>query len=330
MNATEKMESILGLARGFSASRVLLCGAELDLFTFLAKSPMTAEETASAKNADLHGITILLDALCALGFISKKNGRYKTEPSVVSFLSADAPDSILPMVLHSATLWKTWSGLTDVVLGKTIPKLEKTGALAKDHITSFIGAMHVVGSRMAPEVVTAVNPGKARNLLDVGGGSGTYTLAFLAQVPEMKATLFDLPRVIEMAQARIQEAGMTNRVTLVPGDFYTDSLPPGSDLALLSAIIHQNSPEQNLMLYQEIYKALDKGGRIIIRDHVMSEDRTKPIEGAMFAVNMLVGTPGGGTYTFDEIQNGLTAAGFVRINLIRTKGMFSLVEGFKP
>ena len=96
------------------------------------------------------------------------------------------------MVLHSATLWKTWSKLTDVVLGKTTPELKENGALDKEHITAFIGAMHVVGSRMAPEVVKTITPGKARNLLDVGGGSGTYTLAFLNEAAEMKATLFDL------------------------------------------------------------------------------------------------------------------------------------------
>jgi hypothetical protein len=146
----------------------------------------------------------------------------------------------------------------------------------------------------------------------------------------MTATLFDLPDVVEMARERIQAAGMMDRVTLVPGDFYKDELPPGHDLAFLSAIIHQNSPTQNEALFRGIYRALDSGGRIVVRDHVMSSDRTDPLEGALFAVNMLVGTPEGGTYTFDEIRSGLSTAGFDRIRLIRRKGMHSLVEGFKP
>ena len=207
--------------------------------------------------------------------------------------------------------------------------MNKTGALAEGSIESFIGAMHVIASKKAPEVVAAIEPGGARRLLDVGGGSGTYTLAFLTAVPEMRATLFDLPSVIEMARSRVHAAGMKDRVRLVSGDFYKDPLPPGHDLALLSAIIHQNSQEENKALYRRIRDALEPGGRIVVRDYVMSFDRTAPLEGAMFAVNMLAGTRGGSTYTYEEIADGLAAVGFHRIRLIRAQGMFSLVEGFR-
>ena len=330
MSAKITEESILELARGFMASRVLLSGAELDLFTLLAEKYLTAEEIAAATKTDLGKLAILLDALSALGFLVKIDGRYRAAPSAAPFLSAAAPDSILPMVLHMGTVWHNWSEITDIVLGKTTPGLKTKGALAEGNRKAFIGAMHVVASKAAPEVVAAINPGQARRLLDVGGGSGTYTLAMLSAVPEMRATLFDLPPVIEMARERIQAADMLDRVELVNGDFYKEELPPGHDLVLLSAIIHQSGYEQNEVLYGKIYHALNPGGRIVIRDHVMSADRTQPLEGALFAVNMLAGTSGGRTYTFDEIKDGLTAAGFTRINLIQTKGMFSLVEGFKP
>jgi predicted O-methyltransferase YrrM len=330
MSAEITGESILELARGFMASRALLSGAELDLFSLLAKEPLTAEEIAVAAGTTLRGSAILLDALSALGFLVKKDGRYHTEPAVAPLLSATTPESVLPMVLHMATVWQNWSQMTDIVLGRSTPGLETSGALAKDNRNAFIGAMHVIASKAAPAVVAAIHPGQARRLIDVGGGSGTYTLAFLSAAPELKATLFDLPPVIEMARDRIQSAGLLDRVELVAGDFYKDKLPVGHDLALLSAIIHQNSHAQNEVLYGKIYRALDSGGRIVIRDHVMSADRTHPLEGALFALNMLAGTEGGRTYTFDEIKAGLTAVGFSRINLIQTKGMFSLVEGFKP
>jgi predicted O-methyltransferase YrrM len=329
MSAKHTAESILELSRGFMPSRVLLSAAELDLFTLLSSKALAAEEIAAETTTGLRGITILLDALSALGFLVKTDGRYQTAPSVVPLLSAEAPDSVLPMVLHMGAVWQNWSRITDIVLGRTTPGMKK-GVLDKDNRKAFIGAMHVVASKAAPEVVAAINPGPARRLLDVGGGSGTYTLAFLKAAPAMQATLFDLPPVIEMARDRVQAAGMVDRVTLATGDFYKDELPPGHDLALLSAIIHQNSAEQNEALYGKIYRALDSGGRIVVRDHVMSADRTQPLEGALFAVNMLAGTEGGRTYAFDEIKAALTTAGFTRINLIQNKAMFSLVEGFKP
>jgi predicted O-methyltransferase YrrM len=330
METKQTAESILNMTRSFMASRVILSGAELDLFTLLAEKPLTAEKAAEEKKADLRGLTILLDALTALGLVVKKNARYRTETSLVPLLSANNPDSILPMVLHLGTVWDNWSRITDIVLGRATASMEKKGALAPDHIRAFIGAMHVVGTKTAPQVVAAVKPGKTHKLLDIGGGSGTYTLAFLAADPEMKATLFDLPAVIEMARKRLHASGMAERVTLVGGDFNKNPLPRGHDLALLSAIIHQNSPEQNRSLYERIFQALEPGGRLVIRDYVMAPDRTEPKDGALFAVNMLAGTEGGNTYTFEEIKEGLTGAGFTHINLIQVQDMSSLVEGFKP
>jgi len=147
----------------------------------------------------------------------------------------------------------------------------------------------------------------------------------------MCATVFDRPPVIELARKRLAESDVNDRITLAVGDFYTDELPDGHDLALLSAIIHQNSPEQNLDLYQKVFRALMPCGRILIRDHVMNEDRTQPHGGALFAVNMLVATSGGNCYTFDEIQASLEAAGFMRVSLVQSGDrMDSMVEAFKP
>jgi ubiquinone/menaquinone biosynthesis C-methylase UbiE len=330
MSDVHSADGIMKSARGFMASRLLLTGAELDLFTLLASEFMTAGAVAAARQTDLRGTTILLDALTALGFLIKEDGRYRCEASSANLLSSDVPDSALPMVLHAATLWNTWSRLTDVVRGNVVPGLEDIGALGEEGYTSFIGAMHAIGTRLAPEAVAVVEPQGATSLIDVGGGSGAYTLAFLRACPGMRATLFDLPRVIEIARGHVQSSGMAERVRLVAGDFYRDALPGGHDMALLSAIIHQNSPAQNLALFKKVFHALEPGGRIVVRDHVMAADRTQPPAGALFAVNMLVGTAGGRTYTLDEIRSGLQAAGFEGVNLIQTKEMLSLVEAFRP
>ncbi len=201
----------------------------------------------------------------------------------------------------------------------------------EEELSAFVKAMDVIARPTAPAIVAAVAPASARRLLDIGGALGTYTLAFLEAAPAMKATLFDRPRVIEMARDHIGKAGFLDRVSLVSGDFYEDELPGGHDLGFLSAIIHQNSPEENVALFKKTYRALGEGGRIVIRDHVMESARSRPRDGALFAVNMLVVTSGGGTYTFDEIRDGLLEAGFERIRLIR-KGehMDALVEGIKP
>jgi precorrin-6B methylase 2 len=266
-----------------------------------------------------------------MGLLEKKVEKYLCPVEVASILSKESPTSIMPMVMLSIGGWKRWSDLTDIVRnGK-----DSTGAEALDINESeqeaFIGAMHVIAHKMAPGIVAAIKPGKARKLLDIGGGSGSYTQAFLEASPDLSATIFDLPSAINIAQRRLAPTGLLDRIKLVAGDFYKDELPTGHDLALLSAIIHQNSPKQNIEMYKKVFRALLPGGRLVIRDHVMSPDHTQPASGAFFAVNMLVVTAGGSTYSFEEIKSGLKSAGFIKINLIQPdERMNGLIEGFKP
>jgi predicted O-methyltransferase YrrM len=324
-------EEILKLSRQFMESRILLTAVELNLFTHLAERPSSAEDLAEALDADLRGLTILLDVLAAMGLLAKQQQTYRTPPDIVPFLSDESPRSVLPMILHAAHLWDSWSNLTGIVKGTGPSGPPASATRDSDELSAFIGAMHVVGMPMAQKIVAAVQPGPARNLIDVGGASGTYTIAFLQAAPELKATLFDRPAVIRMAGKSLAEAGMIDRVRLVAGDFYHDELPGGHDLALLSAIIHQNSPEENVELFRKVFHAMVPGGRIVIRDHVMEPDRTEPRDGAIFAVNMLVNTEGGSTYTYEEIRSWLEEAGFAHVRFLKAgEHMDGLVEAFKP
>jgi predicted O-methyltransferase YrrM len=167
-------------------------------------------------------------------------------------------------------------------------------------------------------------------MIDVGGGSGVYTIAVLRAAPQMRATIFDRPIVTDIARRKLAQEDLTDRVALVSGDFYVDALPGGHDLALLSAIIHQNDAEQNVALYRKIFDALLPGGAIVVRDFVMSEDHTVPADGTVFAINMLVNTPGGSTYSFEEISEDLEAAGFVDAKLLHRGAMDSLVTARRP
>lgn len=343
---TWNAETILATARSYWECRILLTAAELDLFARLEKGPRTAAELAEAAHADPRGMTILLDAAAGMNLLIKRDGRYSCPPEIARLLTGSGPSSVLPMVMHSAFQWRKWNDLTGIVRGETQPAQHPRSPKS---LKAFIEAMDVVSAPRAPGAVQAAIPGAARRLIDVGGGPGTYTAAFLRACPGMTATLFDLPDVIEIARERLKAAGLLDRVTLVGGDFYADELPGapnaagkhdsagqhnsacGHDLAWVSAIIHQNSKAQNVALYRKVYHAIIPGGRIVVRDHVLEADRTQPRAGAIFAVNMLVSTEGGNCYTFDEIRDDLRDAGFERVNLLaRDEQMTGLVEAFKP
>jgi spermidine synthase len=192
---------------------------------------------------------------------------------------------------------------------------------------SFIEAMHVISRSVAQSLVDEVHPGGVHCVLDLGGASGTWTLAWLKAEPTARAIIFDLPHVIPLARQRLADTPEAERIGLVGGDFYQDHLPRGADLAWVSAIIHQNSPDQNRALYRRIAAALPPSGWIYIRDMVLEPSRTRPVAGALFAINMLSATAGGNSYTLSEIRDDLQSAGFADVELVRRdEGMHSVVR----
>ncbi|HPD29578.1 MAG TPA: methyltransferase [Phycisphaerae bacterium] len=310
-------EQILDLARAYQPACVIAAAADLDLFTVIADQEMAADTLAGRLQVDTRALTVLLDALASIGLLNKRHGKYRTPAEVSAALSQDGPRSVLPMVQHTANCMRRWAHLARVV--KTGRPAERTPSIrgeAADQ-AAFIGAMHVVSEPVADRVVSDIHPPPFKHLLDIGGASGTWTMAFLRLDPQATATIFDLPEVIPMAEQRLREAGFAERVRLAPGDFYVDKLPAGADLVWLSAIAHQNSRRQNRELFAGIHDALIPGGTLLLRDVVMNDDHTAPPGGAMFAVNMLVNTEGGGTYSLSEYRQDLEASGFKDVRLLR-------------
>jgi hypothetical protein len=320
--AAQLMEAV----RAFQPACVIVAAADLDVFTALDGRPMTALMLAARIGGDPRATTILLDALVALELLEKDRDVYAVSRAVADLLSERSPVNILPGVRHQANCLRRWAQLAQVVRdGQPAARTPSIRGQAAD-CESFIGAMNTFNIAAAPGIVARLGPLKFQRLLDIGGASGTWTIAFLLAVPEATAVLFDLPDVIPLAEKRLTQAHLIDRVTPVPGDYNFDDLPGGADLAWLSAVAHQNSREQNRMLFAKIHTALAADGALVIRDVVMDVSRTRPRAGALFAVNMLVGTEGGNSYTFSEYRDDLTAAGFTGIELLcQDEGMSSLI-----
>jgi len=324
-------EELLALGRSYQGAAVLAAAADLDLFGALAPAPLSAPALARKLQCDLRAMTILLDALVALRLLEKSGGHYALPRDLEPLLTPNGAQSILAMAQHQGRCLRNWAQLARVVkTGQPAEHLPGVRGEAGEQ-EAFIGAMHNVSAPNADEVIRAVRPLLFARLLDIGGASGTWTIAFLRACPTAQATLFDLPHVIPMARQRLVAAGLAQRVQLVAGDFSAEALPPGADLAWVSAIVHQNSREQNRALFGKVHAALVPGGRIAIRDILMEDDRTQPVAGALFAVNMLAATAGGGTFTFAELREDLAAAGFAEVTLARQdEAMNAIVVGQKP
>ncbi len=324
-------DEILQTVRAFQPACVLTAAADLDIFTLLKSEPMTAQSLSAKLGSDLRATTILLDALTTLGFLIKRNNKYIVPAQVAEILTEGGCRNILPAVRHLANCHRRWLQLAEVVrTGRPaeVPPSIRGEAADRD---AFIGAMNIFSTPIVSQVIDCLQPLSFQQLLDIGGACGTWTIAFLHAAPQAKAILFDLPDVIPLAKKYISDAGLIDRVTFITGDFYSNQLPAGADFAWLSAVTHQNSRKQNCELFTKIYSALQEDGVLVIRDVVMDESRTSPESGALFAVNMLVATEAGGTYTFGEFREDLSHAGFVEVTLLyRGKYTDSLICAKKP
>ncbi len=326
----EEKKDIMTAARAFMRSRIILTAAELDLFSNIQDPLTTAEKIADRFGFDPRALERVLDCLVTFGLLQKNGEAYALTHEGARYSSKHSA-SELPMLLHMSHLWDSWSNLTEVV--KNGPGSERKTPKQMDMGSrrAFIGAMHVSGRSLSEEIAGSLDLRGYRKLLDIGGGSGTYTIAFLNHNAQLQAILFDLKDVIPMARERLSSEGLLDRVELIVGDFYSDDLPGGCDLALLSAIIHQNSRHQNLQLFGKACRSLEPGGMLLIRDYIMDERRTCPSAGALFAINMLVNTPGGDTYTFHEVAQDLKEVGFTDVRLLRSgERMDCVVGAVKP
>jgi SAM-dependent methyltransferase len=306
-NAEFTIKDINYLSRSFQQSRVFLTAFELGVFTVLGNADKTSEEIAKEINTDLRATDRLLNALCVTGAIQKENNRFRNSDAAKKYLVAGRPDYQAGM-MHSVNLWNSWSNLTDSVKSGGAIKQSSIEERDEKWFKPFIAAMHNRAFAEAPSLIKEIDLTGVKKVLDVGGGSGAYSMEFARAGEQICASVFDLPKVITMTEQYIKGAGLEAKVNTIPGDFNTDEFPAGYDLVFLSAIIHMNSPEQNNSLIKKAGRALNKGGRVVISDFIMDDDRITPAFGAFFALNMLVNTKAGDTYTESEIKGWFNQA----------------------
>ncbi len=313
----------------FRESRILLTAFELGVFTAIGDECRSSAEVAGDIGCDERATDRLMNALCALDFLQKESGRFTNTPSARHYLVEGTPD-YLAGIMHSVNMWDSWSTLTRAV--------RQGGAISRPHVnergeewlSAFIAAMHTRATGTADEIVASLDLSGVDSVLDVGGGSGAYSMAFVRATDNITATVFDLPNVIPITRTFIEAEGLSERIETVIGDYSTDSLGSGFDLIFLSAIVHSNSPESNRELVRKCADALNPGGQVIVQDFIMEEERTSPPHGAIFALNMLVGTETGDTYTESEIGEWMEEAGLTDIVRQDTDFRSTRIIGRKP
>lgn len=295
-------EQLQELFWSFREVRAVMTAVELDVFSNLGDGA-TAQQVAERIKANPRATEMLLNAMVNLELITKQDGRFFNTGVSAQHLTGDGRLALM----HQVNLWDRWSTLTDCVReGTTVTQRKRDEAGTE----IFIAAMHRNASERARQVVGAVDATQSRNLLDLGGGSGAYSIAFAQSNPQLHATILDHEAVLKIAGRHIAQAGVSDRVHTRVGDMLTSALGSGFDLVFLSQVLHMFSEADCRAVIKRVYNALQPGGRIAIQEFILDPGKTSPRWAVLFSLNMLVGTAGGASYSVVDLMTWLQQAGF--------------------
>ena len=288
-------------ASSFFVSRVILTANRLRIFDHLAAPGKTAPQLSRTLQTDTRATELLLNSLVAVGLLVKSKDTYTNTAIASRYLVSGKPGYQGDILRHYSTLWDNWSGL-DAVL-----KTGKPNRTARNH-EAFILGMHNLALLKVKNVLAALDLRGVKRVLDLGGGPGTYAMAFARQGKE--AVIMDFPETLKIAKRLIAKEGLGKKISLLPGDFTSDAIGSDYDLVLISQIFHAYDMQTCISMLKKCHQALKRGGKVVVQEIFLDETHTAPPWGALFAINMLVNTPGGRTYTPKEMTGWMNKAGF--------------------
>jgi len=312
------------MIKGFMPSRCILTALELDIFTAVGDGA-NAEQVGTRIKANARAASMLLNALVALGLLHKKDGVYTNTPESARFFVQGSKDNQRNGLLHSANIWHRWSTMTEAVRSGTRVPIDRGGT--PEWTGNFIAGMQRNAKDRAPLVVKALGTEGVRRVLDLGGGSGAYSIAFAKACPDIRCEILDVPEVVPITAEYVAKAGVASQIDLRAGDMLRDDFGSGHDIVMLNAICHMFSEEQNRDIFRRASQALASNGRLVVQDFILNPNKTGPQQAALFSLNMLVATEAGASYSEVEYSRWMKDAGFTEVCRINMPGLSDLIVG---
>lgn len=302
------VEELMEVAHGYQRSMALFAALELGVFSALAEGPRDAARVARRLGADPGRLSILMNAMVALGLLEKKGRAYRNGEVAARYL-AEGPPSKASILLHHLDCLPDWAGL----VGKIRVRGRRAGA-RKGYQENFIRGMEDNARERASQVARTIPLRPGERVLDLGGGPGTYSVEWARRYPSARVTVFDLPETLKVTRKILAEKGASRQVTLVEGDFTKDPLGGPYDFVWISQILHAYGEPACVRLLRKARKALAPDGRVAVQEFLLQASGTSPPGPAFFSVHMVAVTDGGKAYTAGEVAAMLRAAGFRRVS----------------
>ena len=326
-------QRIMQMTWGFAPPLILEAAIRNRVFDVLDQGACTLEELATITSASPRGLRAICNALVSLNFLANDGGKFSLTPESSAFLVSSKPSFQGGLLNHaSQTLIASWLNLADIVKTGIPPRhVDNQGEgteffikLVEDIFNMSAAAVGVLGGSLGDRLTHPTR------VLDIAAGSGVWGIMLAKGRPTVSVTAVDWPGVIPVTKRVAARHGVAERMSYVEGDLQQVALGTGFDIATLGHILHSEGPVKSQTLLKKVFVALAPGGTIVIGEFIPDDDRKGPVGPLLFAVNMLVNTTDGDTFTFKEISSWLKAAGFVNARLLDAPGPSPLLLADKP
>jgi SAM-dependent methyltransferase len=316
-------ERIMSVASGFMSAKHLFAASELGLFEALADAPATLDALAARTGLTRRAARISADAMVALGLLERHGDIYANSDVAATYLAGTTSADLRPLLrFWDRVSYPAWSGMADALgSGPAQEIVDLDGALQE--ISS--AGIEAATAASAAALVEVVDWGARGRLLDIGGGTGYWSIAVVRAQPRLRATVFELPTVAAIARRRIAEAGLGSRIAVVAGDVSSDPLPTGYDVGLLANVAHHMSPEENRRLLSKVRDAVEPGAQLLIADFWTDSSHTAPLIAALMAGEFAVHIRDGDVYSVEEAQQWLEATSWTYLDHRPLAGPVSLI-----
>jgi len=294
-------------------ARILTVAIEYELFSIINAEKNSFEKLKETTKISERPLKAILIAIEAMELITRdEEGKYRNSPLAENFLVKEKPTYFGDMILMQGTrVYELWTKLEQAVeTNKPIKNVFKSFMKNRHIADRFTAAMH--NSAIAPARVLSniFDFSKYKHLLDIGGGSGAYSIELLKKYPNLTATLLENKVVCQIANEYVKRFSLSDRMSIVSGDVLTDNLPEDFDLALLSQVLHAHGIKECKEIIAKTFKALPLNGAIIINEFFLNDKKSGPLYPAIFSVLMLLESNNGSCYSIKEVSSWLTEAGF--------------------
>jgi hypothetical protein len=326
---------------GFWPAKVLLSAIELGLFTELGNGPKTGAELRGALGLHTRADPDFFDTLVALSFLERDGegteAKYRNTAETAAFLDRNSPEFMGGFLeMANARLYRYWGDLTEALrTGKPQNEIKHTGApmfaeLYSDpkRLEQFMDAMAGISAANFTALAEKFDFSKYKTLCDVGGAAATLSTIVSKTHPHLKVTTADLPEATAIAAKKIEAAGLGDRVTAVPIDFFTDPLPE-ADVITMGMILHDWNLENKMMLVRKAYDALPEGGAFIVIEALIDDARRENAFGLMMSLNMLIEFGDAFDYTGADFDGWCRTAGFTKTEVLPLAGASSAAIAYK-